>query len=882
MLDGLEYIIQRLLLEPKPDCAAIAYELRQRQRGLQDADLLLNQIVFRLTKALEQSESNGSVADAVALLRQLIRSSTALSLHPSLWAKLQARAEESRLVGYSDDSDAIRVMALPWESKTIAHTAGIDQFARRVHDELYVGDGMIYAMSEASGVAWTTYRSNAQKAAIDCWTFAAPGSTTLITLPTGSGKSLCTLLPPWFASRGGVRSRGTTLVVVPTVALALDQEKQANRFFEQAVSDLAKPISRTGDTSEDERMAIEEALRNGTLPILYTSPESLLNSRLHDAFLKAARSGLITRFVIDEAHLVASWGAGFRPEFQQLAAYRNQLLEASRGELRTLLLSATISDNSRKTLEQLFAKPNELVVVQANRLRPEIGYWLNIAYSEKARQQRVLEALRFLPRPLILYVTRPDHAHQWLATLQREGFSRLGEFTGKSDADSRRRLLKQWGENEIDIMVATSAFGLGVDKGDVRAVIHATLPENIDRFYQEVGRSGRDGFSAVSFLCALFGDSKDDIEMVYNLAPKILTLEKALPRWRSMVKSSVYEGGIRWIDRDATPDGRFDMQQSERNQEWNDHLLLMMHRAHLIEIVDAPPPRAQEDGSFLNRIPIRISDPVVFNDPERAIAAIEEFRQDEAEVATSGARAMIDLVEHYAKEQASCCLASEFSNLYDDVQEACGGCPVCRERQEAPYCPPLRFTVDYPTALQNKVVTEVEIDPILKNLLGAWRTLNVTWRGPRQQRGLQECVELLPGLVHCGFQQVVYPEELLQDEAIRDHLVQELAQLDPQRPPYLHRLIPDTWVVEENYPLFALATVVLYPTTDKRANSLYRALKRHKDRGIHFPGLINIIPEGLFLSSEGRHFVEHVDGLVESVEELANILQKGKELPAFF
>ena len=184
---------------------------------------------------------------------------------------------------------------------------------------------------------------------------------------------------------GRRHSQGTTLVVVPTVALALDQERQAAEFFPRAAGEYSRPISRTGDTTPEERRAIEAALRDGRLPVIYTSPEFSTGSCLYDVCLQASRAGLITRFVIDEAHLIVSWGAGFRPEFQLLAAYRRKLLQASGGQLRTLLLSATVDDRGRELIEDQFSERGRLVVVEANRLRPEIGYWLSFAAARRLR-----------------------------------------------------------------------------------------------------------------------------------------------------------------------------------------------------------------------------------------------------------------------------------------------------------------------------------------------------------------------------------------------------------------------------------------------------------------------------------------------------------------
>ncbi|MCX6042597.1 MAG: helicase-related protein, partial [Caldilinea sp.] len=504
-------------------------------------------------------------------------------------------------------------------------------------------------------------------------------------------------------------------------------------------------------------------------------------------------------------------------------------------------------------IEHLFAESGKLIVVQANRLRPEIGYWFKRVHAEPSRQRFVLDALRFLPRPLILYVTLPVQASRWAQTLLSHGYRRVGEFSGNTDTDMRRLLIKRWDENEIDVMVATSAFGLGVDKSDVRAVVHATLPENIDRFYQEVGRSGRDGYSAVSLLCAVYNQQQNnDVDLVYKLQPRLITLEKAMPRWRSMIKHAVAEKDVRWLDRDVTPHGRHDMRHSERNREWNDHLLLLMQRARLIEVVDAPPAMVGEDGALLNRIPVRVLDDEVFNAPETALAKINPFREEEKKNSQQAARRIVHLVSTYASDKGEVCLATEFSRLYADVQDACGGCPVCRELNELPYCPPLRFTVDYPPALQRTVESGISIEPTLGNRLGTWRVLNVTWRGPRTLAGLQPCVELIPDLVRSGVQQLIYPEELLAEPVVCDRIVAALAEPDPLRLPQIHRLIPEAWVVEDNYPLFPLATAVIYPTDESRADRLFRSLRRLRRDGIELPGLINVIPEGLHLASEGK------------------------------
>jgi ATP-dependent DNA helicase RecQ len=163
-----------------------------------------------------------------------------------------------------------------------------------------------------------------------------------------------------------------------------------------------------------------------------------------------------------------------------------------------------------------------------------------------------------LPRPLILYVTKPEDADEWVKTLKGEGFVRVEAFSGKTENDERRRIIREWNSNLRDIMVANSAFGIGVDKGDVRTVIHATLPENMDRFYQEVGRSGRDGCSSISLVCSANGDEGLAFGMT---ATARISTEKAVERWQRMQETANFEklyGDILWVDPNVRPRYIFD------------------------------------------------------------------------------------------------------------------------------------------------------------------------------------------------------------------------------------------------------------------------------------------------------------------------------------
>ncbi|PBY07334.1 helicase-related protein, partial [Pseudomonas aeruginosa] len=140
-------------------------------------------------------------------------------------------------------------------------------------------------------------------------------------------------------------------------------------------------------------------------------------------------------------------------------------------------------------------------MVSAVHLRPEPQDWFYKASSPQEKQKRVLESLRYAPRPFILYVTKREDVAQWNTTLRCSGgLHRIATFDGGTPDRERKRIIEEWAANRLDGIVATSAFGVGLDKSDVRTVIHATIPETLDRYYQEVGRGGRDGKSSVSLL----------------------------------------------------------------------------------------------------------------------------------------------------------------------------------------------------------------------------------------------------------------------------------------------------------------------------------------------------------------------------------------------
>ena len=296
------------------------------------------------------------------------------------------------------------------------------------------------------------------------------------------------------SQRGGV-----SIVVVPTTALALDQERAVEHLIAHKKTAY---IGGESAEAQEQREGIRARVRDGSQRIVFTSPESLLGS-LRPAVYDAARGGLLRLFVVDEAHMVERWGDEFRSSFQELGGLRTDLqrhVPPGSSPFTAVLLTATLTDSAFDTLETLFGGGQALVPVSAAQLRPEPSYWTVEVASEEARTATVLEAMRHLPRPLMLYLTEPAEAMRWASCLREDGYRRLDVVTGHTPNAERAEVIRRWRDCDSDVVVATSAFGLGVDQGDVRVVLHATLPENVDRFYQEVGRAGRDGAASASLV----------------------------------------------------------------------------------------------------------------------------------------------------------------------------------------------------------------------------------------------------------------------------------------------------------------------------------------------------------------------------------------------
>jgi superfamily II DNA helicase RecQ len=308
------------------------------------------------------------------------------------------------LAGFQVDETGghLRLEARSWTPSWLdsSDDSGVDGFAsaavnRRSSIEA-LGDPFL------SRLGFSTYRSPGQREALRAVLTAPPGSTLLIVLPTGSGKSLCAQLPAILTAH----SPGTIIVIVPTTALALDQERALG-------SALPHPLAYLGSRTQEDKARnrdIRKRIRDGSQKILFCSPESAMVG-LASSLYAASAAGLLDMFVVDEAHMVDEWGDDFRSAFQELGGLRLDLLRKSPKPFRTALLTATLTQSTLETLETLFGTPGPFKLLASVQLRPEPSFWFAHCSNSNEKEIKVLEAIRHLPRPLILYTTTRDDAN---------------------------------------------------------------------------------------------------------------------------------------------------------------------------------------------------------------------------------------------------------------------------------------------------------------------------------------------------------------------------------------------------------------------------------------------------------------------------------------
>jgi ATP-dependent DNA helicase RecQ len=334
------------------------------------------------------------------------------------------------------------------------------------------------------------------------------GRSMLAVFPTGGGKSLCYQLPALLLD-------GLTLVVSPLIALMKDQVDTL-----QARGIAAARLDST--LGEKEAAEVIDGVISGKLKLLYVAPERLANPR----FLETMRRTPVAMMAIDEAHCIAEWGHNFRPDYLKLAPLAKRIRAG-----RVLCLTATATPPVAAEIREAFAI-RKADHVQTGFRRPNLVYFVTPCTAAE-RRERLLERIREVEGAAIVYVTLQQTAETVAGWLSRNGIDAKAYHAGLND-EYRAGVQERFAAGEIRVVVATIAFGMGIDKADIRAVYHYNLPKSLENYMQETGRAGRDGFPAHCeiFACAddlvvlenfIYGDTPS-VQAVKNLVDHVLRL----------------------------------------------------------------------------------------------------------------------------------------------------------------------------------------------------------------------------------------------------------------------------------------------------------------------------------------------------------------------
>ena len=336
----------------------------------------------------------------------------------------------------------------------------------------------------------------------------------LAVMPTGSGKSMCYVLPALAAGR--------TLVVSPLIALMQDQVESL-----AAAGVPAGFINSNLDRDAQNRNY--RGFVEGRLKLLYVAPERFANDR----FVAGLREAGINLLAVDEAHCISEWGHDFRPDYLALGSVRERL-----GSPRTLALTATAEPAVQRHIARLLGIAAPPVVTSVDRPNLKLAV-VPVGSPAQGRQWLLRYLGERAGQPGIVYV-RTRRAVEETASMLREAGVAAAGYHGGMPAEERSRTQRSFTLDEVGVIVATNAFGLGVDKPDIRFVVHLNMPGRIESYYQEAGRAGRDGDPAE---CTLLYDPRDERAQQHFIERSHPDEERLRTIWHQLVDDAAQSGG---------------------------------------------------------------------------------------------------------------------------------------------------------------------------------------------------------------------------------------------------------------------------------------------------------------------------------------------------
>ncbi len=416
------------------------------------------------------------------------------------------------------------------------------------------------------------------------------GMNPLVVIATGGGKSLCYQLPALMLS---CTQKGFTVVISPLQALMVDQ---VNGLTEKGL-DFATFIN--GNISPKERQKRLEQLRNGEKDLLYISPEQLRSLSIRELL----QERLPSLVVFDEAHCISQWGHDFRPDYRYAPKFISELYQNQQRELPLMaFMTATATVDVREDIKSLFAEHHILInEICSSSVRTNLTYEI-IPTSKQAKEQTLITEVKnaiTLGGAVLVYTATRKNTER-LTKLLAQNYIEARFYHGKIPKEDKNEILQKFKTKELNVIVATCAFGMGIDRSDVRAVIHHVMSGNLESYVQETGRAGRDNNRAI---CTLLFDPQD-AETLFKLQrfnqlsePEIRNLFLAVRELRDRIygKEKVSEEYFWVTTNEIFQTSDLDEEFASQDEQRNTKIKVALHYLETFGMIE----RAENQSSFI-------------------------------------------------------------------------------------------------------------------------------------------------------------------------------------------------------------------------------------------------------------------------------------------